>query len=74
MTIKPITDDFDPSPDFSDFDPEWNNCHCCGGSGWGIAGLYWPPDDSINGSHDGETVRCPCCHGTGSAYDVLVDD
>lgn len=44
------------------------SCHYCGGEGWGIRGHDWPNDDPIN-DPDGETERCPCCHGSGQAKD-----
>lgn len=44
-------------------------CHYCGGEGWGIVGCDWDSDDPINGPYDGETQKCPCCHGSGKAKD-----
>ena len=31
--------------------------------------LDWDSDDPINGPYDGESERCPCCHGSGLAKD-----
>jgi hypothetical protein len=44
-------------------------CHYCRGDGWGIIGTDWDCDDAINGPYDGQSERCPCCHGSGLAKD-----
>lgn len=46
-----------------------NDCHYCGGDGYGIVGLDWDCDDGVNGPYDGEVEECPCCHGSGKAED-----
>ena len=55
-------------------DDDWENeiCHHCNGDGWGIVGVDWDSDDYINGPYNGEIERCPYCHGSGKAKDVMV--
>jgi DnaJ-class molecular chaperone len=50
-------------------DPHRKTCHYCDGDGWGLVGVDWDSDDPINGPYDGQSQRCPCCHGSGKAED-----
>ena len=44
-------------------------CWTCHGEQWVIVGLEIDGDDGVNGPYDGETIRCPNCHGSGLARD-----
>lgn len=44
-------------------------CWQCGGDKWVTIGLDIDCDDPINGPYDGETIKCPCCGGSGNAKD-----
>ena len=44
-------------------------CWQCEGKGWGIIGVNWDCDDSVNGPYDSELEKCPCCSGSGDADD-----
>lgn len=59
-------DSYDHGDDYAEPREE---CWYCGGEGWGIVGTDWDSDDPINGPYDGETERCPNCHGSGKAED-----
>lgn len=59
----------DRCDDFALDDGE-QDCSYCGGDGWGIVGTDWDTDDAINGPYDGETEKCPNCHGSGNAKDM----
>jgi hypothetical protein len=50
--------------------PECGLCSHCDGNGWGIVGTDWDCEDGINGPYDGETEKCPWCHGSGKLKDV----
>ena len=64
-----ICDECDRREQFQYMDDEDNLCHYCGGEGWGIVGTDCDSGDPINGPYDGETEKCPCCHGSGKAKD-----
>jgi len=53
-----------------DIGDEDNLCHYCDGDGWGIVGLDWDCEDGVNGPYNGETERCPNCHGSGLSNDT----
>ena len=55
--------------DEDDYDPDSNFCHQCRGDGWVTVGLDIDCDDGMNGPFDGETIKCPCCGGSGKASD-----
>lgn len=49
---------------------EWDErCPTCHGDQWVIVGTDIDCDDGVNGPYDGETIRCPNCHGSGKAAD-----
>ena len=50
-------------------DADRTTCWYCGGEGYGLVGVDWDCSDGINGPYDGESERCPCCHGSGKADD-----
>ena len=45
-----------------------DECWQCGGEGWGIIGLDFPVREP-GWDIEGESVRCPCCGGSGDAKD-----
>ena len=61
--------------DYDDYGSEddWNDdaeeCHTCGGEGWGVVGVDWDSDDPINGPYDGEVETCWNCRGSGKESD-----
>lgn len=44
-------------------------CWTCDGQRFVTVGADIDCDDAINGPFDGETIRCPNCHGSGKAAD-----
>lgn len=63
--VNDYLDDYDPDYDYDDLDPEYYNCHYCGGDGFmfgcDLDDPLWYDDDTA--------YKCPCCLGSGNAKD-----
>ena len=69
VTDIDLDDEYDDYQDCDIDNSQRTRCYYCNGEGYGIVGTDWESDDPINGPYDGETTKCPCCHGTGKAED-----
>lgn len=60
--------DCDMHDDYYDGD---QNCHYCGGEGWGIEGHDWDCHDPL-WIAPGTVRQCPCCHGSGGDSRITI--